>query len=182
MFNKSEKIGLFIDGANFYATTKELRFMPDYKVMLDWFSRTKGDVRKAAYYTGIIEGQRDDKLIPLLTFLQYNGWDLVTKPAKVWVNAVTGEKKIKGNVDIELTLDIIDATEYLDHIYLFSGDGDFSALVKWVQNKGVKVTVVSSIETRPPMCADELRRQANCFLDVCEIRQFFKRQPANLAE
>lgn len=178
MFNASaEKIGLFIDGANFHMTTKELEFIPDYSVMLDWFKRTKGDVRKSAYYTGVVDNNKDDKLIPLLDYLEYNGWDVVTKTAKVWINEATGQRKIKGNLDIELALDIIDATQFLDHVYLFSGDGDFASLVKWVQARGTKVTVVSSIKTRPVMCADELRRQANYFLDVCELQSIIKRQP-----
>jgi len=173
---KSERIGLFIDGANFFATTKQLSFVPDYKLLLDYFQQQKGDLKKAAYYTGIVEDTAPNPLVPMLDYLEYNGWDVVTKPAKVWINSATGERKIKGNLDLELAVDVIDSITYLDRVYLFSGDGDFTALVKWVQRHGVKVTVVSTIKTNPPMCADELRRQASDFLDVHELCQFVSRQ------
>jgi uncharacterized LabA/DUF88 family protein len=72
-------------------------------------------------------------------------------------------------MDVELAVDVMEMGGHVDHIVLFSGDGDFRRLVEAVQKKGVRVTVVSSIKTQPPMVADELRRQADIFVDLGDL-------------
>src|ERR1700723_713060 len=172
----SNKIALFIDGANLYATAKTLGFDIDYKRLLKEF-QSRGTLVRAFYYTAIIEDQEYSSLRPLIDWLDYNGFTVVTKATKEFIDA-SGRRKVKGNMDIELAVDAMELAEHVDQIVLFSGDGDFRSLVEAVQARGVHVTVVSSMSVRPPMIADELRRQADVFADVIELRSKIGRDPA----
>ncbi len=167
IFYDQERIALFIDGANLYAAARALQFDIDYKRLLELF-RTKGRLIRAFYYTALLEDQEYSPIRPLVDWLDYNGYTMVTKPTKEYTDAM-GRRKIKGNMDIELAIDVMEMAQYLDHIVLFSGDGDFRRLVEAVQRKGVRVTVVSTIRSAPPMVADELRRQADVFLELQEL-------------
>ena len=167
IFYPQEKIALFIDGANLYAAARALQFDIDYKRLLDLFG-SKGRLIRAFYYTALIEDQEYSPLRPLVDWLDYNGYTMVTKPTKEYTDAM-GRRKIKGNMDIELAIDVMEMAQYLDHIVLFSGDGDFRRLVEAVQRKGVRVTVVSTVRSSPPMVADELRRQADMFLELQDL-------------
>ena len=158
-FYPQERLALFIDGANLYAAARALGFDIDYKRLLDLFA-TKGRLVRAFYYTALVEDQEYSPIRPLVDWLDYNGYTMVTKPTKEFTDA-SGRRKIKGDMDIELAIDLMEMAEHLDHAILFSGDGDFRRLVEAVQRKGVRVTVVSTIRTQPPMVADELRRQAD---------------------
>ena len=162
-----EKIGLFIDGANLYATAKALGFDIDYKRLLKEF-QGKGQLIRAFYYTALVEEQEYSSIRPLIDWLDYNGYSVVTKPAKEFVDSM-GRRKVKGNMDIELAVDAMEMVEHLDHIVLFSGDGDFRSLVEALQRKGARVSVVSTITTQPAMVADELRRQADEFIDLVTL-------------
>ena len=169
--------GLFIDGANLYATAKALGFDIDYKRLLALF-RTKGQLVRALYYTAIAEDQEYTSLRPLVDWLDYNGFTMVTKPTKEFTDAL-GRRKIKGNMDIELTVDAMRLVEELDHVVLFTGDGDFRALVAAMQMRGRRVSVVSTLQTQPPMVADELRRQADQFIDLADLERLIGRDPAS---
>jgi uncharacterized LabA/DUF88 family protein len=162
------KIALFIDGANLYTTAKTLGFDIDYRRLLKEFQK-RGALVRAFYYTAIIEDQEFSTIRPLLDWLDYNGFAVVTKPMKEFVDA-NGRRKVKGNMDVELAVDAMEIAEHVDQIVLFSGDGDFRSLVEAVQRRGVRVTVVSSISSKPPMIAVELRRQADSFVDLAELR------------
>ena len=166
-FYPQEKIALFIDGANLYAAARALGFDIDYKRLLDVFAKN-GLLVRAFYYTALIEDQEYSPIRPLVDWLDYNGYTMVTKPTKEYTDA-SGRRKIKGNMDIELAIDMLEMAERLDHIVLFSGDGDFRKLVEAVQRRGVRVTVVSTVRSHPPMVADELRRQADVFLELQEL-------------
>src|ERR1700748_2444703 len=166
-FYPTERIALFIDGANLYATAKALGFDIDYKRLLNLF-RGKGLLVRALYYTALAEDQEYSSIRPLIDWLDYNGFSMVTKPTKEFTDA-TGRRKIKGNMDIELTVDAMRLAETLDHIVIFSGDGDFRSLVAALQQKGKRVSVVSTLQTQPPMVADELRRQADQFIDLADL-------------
>jgi uncharacterized LabA/DUF88 family protein len=161
-----EKIALFIDGANLYATAKSLGFDIDYKRLLREF-QTRGYLLRAFYYTAVVEDQEYSSIRPLIDWLDYNGYTVVTKATKEFVDQ-TGRRKVKGNMDIELAVNAMEIAGHIDHMVLFSGDGDFRSLVEAVQRKGVRVTVASTVSTQPPMVADELRRQADIFLDIAE--------------
>jgi uncharacterized LabA/DUF88 family protein len=163
-----EKIALFIDGANLYATAKSLGFDIDYKRLLREF-QSRGYLLRAFYYTAVIEDQEYSSIRPLIDWLDYNGYTVVTKATKEFVDQ-TGRRKVKGNMDIELAVDAMELADKIDHMVLFSGDGDFRSLVAAVQRRGVRVTVVSTISTQPPMIADELRRQCDVFLDIVELQ------------
>src|SRR6201992_328958 len=179
MSGQAEKIALFIDGANLYATAKSLGFDIDYKRLLREF-QSRGDLLRAFYYTAVIEDQEYSSIRPLIDWLDYNGYTVVTKATKEFVDQ-TGRRKVKGNMDIELAVDAMELAGTIDHMVLFSGDGDFRSLVEAVQRRGVRVTVVSTISTQPPMVADELRRQADIFLDIVTLQSKIGRDPAERA-
>ncbi len=162
-----ERIALFIDGANLYATAKSLGFDVDYKRLLKEF-QNRGKLIRAFYYTALVEDQEYSSIRPLVDWLDYNGYAVVTKPTKEFVDSL-GRRKVKGNMDIELAVDAMEMAEHLDHMVLFSGDGDFRSLVEAVQRKGVRVSVVSTNATQPAMVADELRRQADEFIDIIHL-------------
>ncbi|MDJ0895749.1 MAG: NYN domain-containing protein [Alphaproteobacteria bacterium] len=166
-FYREEKIALFIDGANLYAAARSLNFDIDYKRLLDLFAG-KAHLVRAFYYTALLEDQDYSPLRPLVDWLDYNGYTMVTKPTKEYTDS-QGRRKIKGNMDIELAIDMLEMGKYLDHVVLFSGDGDFRRLVEAVQRQGVRVSVVSTVRTQPPMVADELRRQADVFVELQDL-------------
>jgi uncharacterized LabA/DUF88 family protein len=172
----SSRIALFIDGANLHSTVKAIGFDLDYKRLLREF-QGRGTVVRAFYYTAIIEDQEFSSIRPLVDWLDYNGFTVVTKPTKEFVD-VNGRRKVKGNMDIELAVDAMELAGHVDQIVLFSGDGDFRSLVEALQRRGVCVTVVSTISTRPPMIADELRRQADVFIDLVELQSKLGREPS----
>ena len=176
-FYPTERVALFIDGANLYATAKALTFDIDYKRLLALF-RTKGQLVRALYYTALVDDQEYSSIRPLIDWLDYNGYTMVTKPTKEFIDA-TGRRKIKGNMDIELAVDAMELADHLDHIVLFSGDGDFRSLVEALQHKGKRVSVVSTLTTTPPMVADELRRQADQFIDLANLEKEIGRDPAD---
>ena len=179
MAPQQEKSALFIDGANLYATAKALGFDIDYKRLLREF-QSRGYLLRAFYYTAVIEDQEYSSIRPLIDWLDYNGYSVVTKATKEFVDQ-TGRRKVKGNMDIELAVDAMELAGTIDHMVLFSGDGDFRSLVEAVQRRGVRVTVVSTISTQPPMVADELRRQADIFLDIVDLQSKIGRDPAERA-
>jgi uncharacterized LabA/DUF88 family protein len=174
-FNSSN-IALFIDGANLYATAKTLGFDIDYKRLLKEF-QSRGTLLRAFYYTAIIEDQEYSSIRPLIDWLDYNGYTVVTKPVKEFTDA-SGRRKVKGNMDIELAVDAMDIAGQIDQMVLFSGDGAFRSLVEAVQRRGVRVTVISTISTQLPMIADELRRQTDVFTDLAELKSKISRDPS----
>ena len=173
MSPSSNKIALFIDGANLYATAKTLGFDIDYKRLLKEF-QSRGTLVRAFYYTAIIEDQEYSSIRPLIDWLDYNGYTVVTKATKEFIDA-SGRRKVKGNMDIELAVDAMEMSAHVDEMVLFSGDGDFRSLVEAIQRRGVRVTVVSTMQ--PTLIADELRRQADVFLDLRELQLRIARDP-----
>ncbi len=172
-FYPTERLGLFIDGSNLYAAARALGFDIDYKKLLTLFSE-QGILVRACYYTALIDDQEYSPIRPLVDWLDYNGYTMVTKPAKEFVDA-SGRRKIKGNMDIELAVDVMEMAKHLDHAVIFSGDGDFRRLIESVQRKGMRVSVVSTVHSSPPMVADELRRQADHYIDLVDIRASIER-------
>lgn len=173
-FNANERGALFIDGANLYAASRALGFDVDYRGLLEFF-RKRTHIIRANYYSAILETEEYSPLKPLTDWLAYNGYSVVTKPAKEFTDA-TGRRRVKGNMDVELAIDMLEAAPRLDHAILFSGDGDFRRLIEAVQRQGVRVSVVSTIKVQPPMVADELRRQADQFVDLADIAPEFTRR------
>jgi uncharacterized LabA/DUF88 family protein len=175
-FHPEERVALFIDGSNLYATSRSLGFDIDYKRLLSFF-RARSRLLRAIYYTALMDDAEYSPIRPLIDWLDYNGYTVVTKPAKEFTDAL-GRRKVKGNMDIELAVDVMQLCDSLDHIVLFSGDGDFRSLVEAVQGRGRRVSVVSTLTTRPPMVADDLRRQADQFIDIMQLKGEIGRDPA----
>lgn len=180
-FYPNDRIALFIDGANLYSAAKALNFDIDYKKLLEEF-RKRGVLVRAYYYTAIIEDQEYSPLRPLIDWLDYNGFTMVTKAAKRYTEYATGLTRTKGNMDIEIAVDMMEISAHVDHIVLFSGDGDFRRLVEAVQRRGVRVTVVSTVKSQPPMASDELRRQADTFVDLQDLATLVGRPARPMGE
>jgi len=179
MFDSREKIALFIDGANLYAASKTLGFDIDYRKLLKAFQK-RGYLLRAYYYTALVEDQEYSSIRPLIDWLDYNGYKVVTKAAKEFTDS-TGRRKVKGNMDIELTVDAMQLTDTVDHFVIFSGDGDFRSLAEALQRKGRKVSVVSTLTTQPAMISDELRGQADHFIDLVSLKAEIGRDPSERA-
>ena len=173
-FYPEERIALFIDGANLYAAARALGFDIDYKRLLQLFA-DKGHLIRAFYYTALIEDQEYSPIRPLVDWLDYNGFAVVTKPLKEFTDSA-GRRRVKGNMDIELAIDVMEMAEQVDHLVIFSGDGDFRRLVEAAQRKGRRVSVVSTIRTQPPMVSDDLRRQADNFIELEELKPMIMRE------
>lgn len=168
LFYKDDRLALFIDGANLYSAAKGLNFDVDYKLLRQEFAR-RGRLVRAFYYTALLENDEYSPIRPLVDWLNYNGFALVTKPAREYTDA-QGRRKIKGNMDIELAVDALELAPSMDHAVIFSGDGDFKPLIAALQRKGVRVSVVSTMKSQPPMISDELRRQADNFIELEDLR------------
>jgi len=166
-FYPTDRIALFIDGANLYSAAKALNFDIDYRKLLDEFKK-RGILIRAYYYTALVEGDDYSPIRPLVDWLDYNGFALVTKTAKEYTDS-QGRKRWRGDMDIEIACDMLEIAERADHLVLFSGDGDFRRLIEAVQRKGARVTVVSTVRSSPPMTSDELRRQADTFVDLADL-------------
>ncbi len=167
-FYPNERLALFIDGANFYSSARALGFDIDFKRLLDEF-RKRGRLVRASYYTALVEEQdRFSPIKPLVDWLDYNGFNVVTKPARAFTDS-NGHRRVRGDMDVELCVDAMEAAQWADHIVIFSGDGDFRRVVEALQRKGVRVSVVSSLRTDPPMISDELRRQADTFIELADL-------------
>jgi uncharacterized LabA/DUF88 family protein len=162
-----ERYAVFIDGANLYQTAKALGFDIDYKSLRRVF-RQHGQLLRLYYYTALLDDQEYSPVRPLVDWLDYNGYSLVTKPLKEFTN-VAGKRKYKGNMDIEIAVDVMEMARHVDHVVLCSGDGDFRKLIESVQRQGCKFSIISTLHTSPPMVADELRRQADHFIELRDL-------------
>lgn len=171
---------LFIDADSLHSTARALCFDIDYRKLLGEF-RGRATILRAFYYTVIVENQEYSGVRPLLDWLDYNGFTVVSKPVKE-LSDERGRRKFKGSMGIDIAVGVMQLSEQLVEIFLFSGDGGFSSLVKAVQRRGVRVTVVSSFSTQPTMIADELRRQADDFIDLAELQSRIERNFGRTAD
>ena len=176
-FYPTDKIALFIDGANLYSAARSLNFDMDYKKLLDEF-RKRGVLIRAYYYTALVEDQEYSPVRPLVDWLDYNGFAVVTKTAREYTDS-TGRKRFRGDMDMEIAVDMMEMAGRADHLVLFSGDGDFRRLVEAIQQKGVRVTVVSTVKSQPPMASDDLRRQCDAFVDLADLSSIIGRPRQN---
>ncbi len=172
-----ERTALFIDGANLHAASRLLGFDIDYRALLDHV-RSQCRLMRAYYYTAVLDTEEHNPIRPLVDWLAYNGYRVVTKPAREFTDSNTGFRRIKGNCDIELAVDMLELAPHLDHAVLFSGDGDFRRVIEAVQAKGVRVTVCSTLRAQPPICSDDLRRQADGFIDLADLAAEISRRPS----
>jgi uncharacterized LabA/DUF88 family protein len=172
---ENDRTAVFIDGANLYSTSRALQFDVDYRKLLSEFRRRTRLIR-AYYYTALLEEQDFSPIRPLVDWLDYNGYTLVTKAAREYTDQM-GKRRVKGDMDVEITVDMLEIAPHADHLVLFSGDGDFTALIAAIQRRGVRTTVVSTMRSNPPMVSDELRRQADTFLELMDLSSIMGRPP-----
>ena len=175
MFYKDENLALFIDGPNFYHTARALHFDVDYKRLLETF-QARGRLLRASYFTPLADTDDHVVIRPLVDWMQFNGWTVVTQPARVF-EGDDGRKRVKGSTDIALTVDAITLAPAIAHAVLFTGNRDFTPLVSGIQARGTRVSVVSSLRTQPAMIADDLRRQADAFVELDTLRDAIARRP-----
>jgi len=166
-FYPTDRLALFIDGANLYSAAKGLGFDIDYRKLLEEF-RKRGVLVRAFYYTALVEHDDYSPIRPLVDWLDYNGYRLVTKQAREYTDA-QGRKRWRGDMDVEIAVDMMEMVGAVDHMVLFSGDGDFRRAVEAVQRRGARVTVVSTVKSQPPLASDDLRRQADNFVDLADL-------------
>ena len=172
-FFDDERIGVFIDGSHIFAAGKHLQFDIDYRRLYD-FIDSQGRLLRAFYYTALLDGQEYTPVRPLIDWLNYNNFTVVTKPVKEFVD-FQGRRKVKSNVNVEIAMDMVEMSPYANHMILFAGDGDLRRLVDHLQRQGVRITVVSTAKTKPPMISDDLRRQTDNFVDLQDIAKDFTR-------
>lgn len=180
LIHPDERVALFLDGANLYAATRSINVDIDYRKLLAAF-KAQGRFIRATYYTALVEDQEFSPLRPLVDWLDYNGYAIATKPAKEYADAA-GRRRFKGDMDVEIAVDLLQASAFIDHAFLFSGDSDFVAAIDAVQRKGVKVTVVSTIKSNPPQASDDIRRAADNFIDLADLATLIGRPPRERAE
>ncbi len=168
MFYKNERMAVFIDGANLYASAKLLGIEIDFKLLRSEFMQ-RSRLLRMYYYLSVLEDDEYQSTRPLLDWLGYNGYYVVSKPAKTYLDQF-GNRKIKGSMSVELTVDALCLATQIDHAVIFSGDGNFSPLVEGLKKHGVRVSVVSTIRSNPPMTSDELRRAADNFIELEDLR------------
>ncbi len=174
-FYQNERVALFIDGANLYSAAKTVGVEIDYRKLLEEF-RKRGRLIRAYYFTALVENDDYSPIRPLVDWLQYNGFNVITKSAREFTDR-DGRRRVKGDMDVEITVDMMNLANHLDHIVLFSGDGDLTRVVQAVKDKGVRVSVVSTVKTQPAMISDDLRRAADTFIDLTDLAKLIGRPP-----
>jgi uncharacterized LabA/DUF88 family protein len=163
------RTALFIDGPNFHNSAKDMGFDVEYSTLLRFF-RERSRLSRAFYYTAVDPSGENTPLRRLLDWLSYNGYQVVSKASKEFRDN-GGQRRVKGNMDIELAIDMLNMAPYLDHVVLFSGDGDFRRLIEATQMRGIQVSVVASDD----VTADEVQRQADQFVDLSLLRPYIER-------
>lgn len=171
--NKDFTRAIFIDGANLYSITKSLGIEIDFSSLLHYFNKD-GKLLRAFYYTAVMEDSEYSSVRRLIDWLDYNGYQVITKNTREYTDS-HGNRKLKGNMDVEITIDALEIAPHINELILFSGDGDFRYLVEMLQKKGVRVTVVSSLKSQPSFVSDELRRQSDQFIDITSIIHHIER-------
>lgn len=167
-FYDDERTAIMIDGVNLYAASRALGFDIDYKRLLTFF-RSRSRLVRAAYFTIIAEDNEYLAIRPLIDWLAYNGYAVITKPTKAQGDG-TGRRKITGSVDLELAVEAMRIESSVDHLVLFTGDGDLVSLLSALQSRGKRVSIISTLRSPTPMIADDLRRQADQFIDLADIK------------
>jgi uncharacterized LabA/DUF88 family protein len=162
----SKTTAILVDGSNLHAAYTALGLTSvDFKRAREYF----GPVFKACYFTALPPKDETSTLRPMVDFLEYNEWTVYQKEWKQFTDA-QGVTKTKGNMDVEMAVVAMRIAPCVTHTVLFTGDGDFQFLVRELQQcYNHHVTVVSTIKSRPAMCADLLRRQADTFIDLVDL-------------
>lgn len=177
-FDMRERVAFFIDGANFYQTARSLNVDIDYRRVLSSFV---GDayLLRANYYTALADDQEFSSLRPLMDWLDYNGFHITTKPMREFTDNSGQRRRVRPSLEVDLTVDAMTLCDEVNHVVLFTGDGAYRPLVEALQKRGRKVSVISSLKTNPSMISDDLRRQADHFLDLADLTDRIGRDPSD---
>jgi uncharacterized LabA/DUF88 family protein len=164
-----KRIGIFIDGSNLYWSAKVLGFRVDFTKILKFY-KDQGEVTHAFYFTALPPKDVQSELRRMIDFIDYNGWTVIQKETKQYLNA-DGASKLKGNMDVEIAVHVGEVAPFITDLVLFSGDGDFRVLLESIQRRyGIHTTVVSARS----LVADALRRQSHEFKDLSDLRSQFE--------
>jgi len=132
------KIGVFIDIQNVQETFerqgKEVRYDALHRNVI---LQNKGDDYEYKFIAFVPFKRDDERRQRLIDALSFQGYRVVAKPVRERVDG-----SVKANMDIEITLEILSMAEYLEHVILITGDGDFVALVDWLSKRGKRITVI----------------------------------------
>lgn len=178
---EDETVAALIDGQNNYFAMKALGWQMDFKKLRDWLLLSCR-VHRMFYYSAVDESADFDPLIPVLDYMEYNGYRIVKKQAKFYHDAGGAVRGIK-RVDVEITIDMLRLPASVDHVLLFSGDGSLVPSIRAAQDAGKRVTVLSTMEGG--IVSDDMRRVADQFIDLKEMRHELERlerqeQPARV--
>lgn len=163
-----KKTAIFIDGANLSSSASQIGMRIDFKKLLTFYEKNY-DLIRAYYYTALSDNAAYKNIHSLVDWLSYNGYNVISKKAKEFVSE-DSVKRIKGNMDCEIIVGMLEMAPHVDHLILFSGDGDFRCVVEAVQRMGKRVTIVSAARGDQSVTADELIRQADYFVDLADLR------------
>lgn len=175
MFYKDDRLAIFIDGTNLYSAAKALDLELDYKLLRQEFIR-RGALVRLSYHIALLENDEPSVLRPLVDWLSYNGYSVVSKTAREYVDT-SGYRKVKANVTTDIAVAAMEIAPHVSHIVLMSGDGDLVALVEALKRKGVRVSIVSTVYSKPSTISDELRRVADYFIDLEQLKPIISKPP-----
>ncbi len=161
------RIAIFVDGGNMYRTQRKyLGWNIDLKRFLDYF-RMLGDVVDAYYYTAIdYKAESQNRFVQMLPLM---GYSIVSKPLKEIHNGE--ETKKKGNLDVEIVLDMFNTIDNYDMAVLFSGDGDFERALQQLRARGKRFMVVAH---RSTVAREILAVAGMHYLDIATIEGYVK--------
>ena len=148
-----EKIAIFVDVQNIYYTVKDaLDGQFDYNLFWSKVTNPNTEVVTANAYA---IDRKDQKQIQFQNILRGIGFTVKLKP---YISRNDGSSK--GDWDVGITIDMLEAAAHVDRLILLSGDGDFDILVSKLksQNKIVDIYGV------PQLTADSLIKAATHFI------------------
>lgn len=165
---------VLIDGSNLYESARASGIRIDYKRLLELLNED-GQLLRAYYFTALRDKSIESPVRKTVDWLRHNGYQCVTKQTSEWTDPVTGRLKIKGNVDVDIATYAFINASLVKEIWLFSGDGDFTVMVKELQNRfALKVFIISSMG----LVATELRAQADKFICLSELKEDIQKENA----
>ncbi len=177
---EGQRVCVLIDGPSFFATHRALGFDVDFRKLLGHFEEN-AELHRAIYFTAVSEGDDYTPVKPLVDWLSYNGFRLVSKPLREFTEA-SGRRRTKGALTVEIAVEMLENSAFAEHLLLFSGDGELAYAVEAVQRRGCRVTVVSSVKPEAMTVSDDLRRVADRFVDLADVKDIiFKRDITRLA-
>lgn len=179
-FYPTEKTIVFIDGPDLHGIARSTGVDIDFKKLKSFFQDRTHLVR-AFYYTTVVVQDQHATIKPLVDWLEYNGFTLVTKPAKIRIGS-DGRQHMNTNMRVELAVDALEFSQMADHVVLFSSDSAYCHLVATLQRRGKRVSIVSTLANNGAAVADDLRRQADQFIDLVDIAPSIRRKIKDRAE